>query len=80
MKKKQGILAVCETHSEINCSDIMLRYGRMDNVHAEGMALLLRKRVQKSLFGWDPLSPRELRASLNTNNKGLKMNIAVNKI
>ena len=43
----------------------MLRSGRKDNFQAEGVALILGKRVPKSLIGWEPISHRILRASLN---------------
>ena len=62
-RNKLDILGVCETHltdSEktlLGTGEIMLRSGRKDNFHAEGVALLLGKRVQKSLIGWDPIIP-----------------------
>ena len=38
---------------------------------------MLGKRIHKSLIGWDPISPRILRASFSTNNKRVKTNIVV---
>ena len=40
----------------LKTGEILLRCGRKDNFHAEGVALLLDKRVQKSLIGWDLIS------------------------
>ena len=80
-RNKLDILGVCETHltdsdkTLLGTGEIMLTSGRKDNVHAEGEVLLQAKRVQKSLIGWDPISPWILRASFSTNNKRVKMNI-----
>ena len=55
----------------------MLRSGRKDNFHAEGVAILLGKRVQKLLIGWEPISHRILRVSFSISNKRVEMNIVV---
>ena len=55
----------------------MLKSGRNNGMHMEGVTLLLGRRVQKSLTGWEPHSSRILRASFLTNNKRIKMNIVV---
>ena len=81
-RNKLDIFGVCETHltdsekTTLRAGQIMLKSGRNKGMHMEGVALLLGRRVHKSLTGWEPHSSRILRASFLTN-KRIKMNNVV---
>ena len=61
----------------LTSGEIMLKSERTDKIHAEGVALLLGRIVQKSLIYRKPYSPRILQASLQTCSKKIKRNIVV---
>ena len=61
----------------LRAGQIMFKSGRKKVMHMEGVALLLGRRVHKSLTGWEPHSSRIPSASFLTNKKRIKMNIVV---
>lgn len=80
-RNKLDILGISETHltqseqKNLPSGELMLTSGRKDNTHAEGVALLLNKRTQKSLRGWEQHGSRIMKASFSTRSKKINMNI-----
>ena len=45
---------------------VFIYSGREDNIHEQGVGLLLSKEVSKSLLEWKPLGPRLIKARFNS--------------
>ena len=75
------ILGVSETHwiqfgqKQLSSGEQVLYSGREDNLHLEGVGIILSKYAQKTLRGWEPHGQRIIMASFHTKNKGINMNI-----
>ena len=75
------ILGISETHwihsgqKRLGTGELVLPAGREDGIHAEGVALVLGKRAQKTLRGWEPHGPRIVMASFTTKTKRVNMNV-----
>ena len=55
----------------------ILYSGHMEDqvIHSEGVAIMLSKEAQKTLIGWEPVSPRIIASKFRTSNKKIALNI-----
>ena len=66
------ILGVCESRltgsdkKRLQTGHSFIYSGRKDDIHEQGVGLLLSPEVSKSLLDWKPLGPRMLRARFNS--------------
>ena len=80
---KLTLLGICETRW-IQAGQITLASGEMlmysgheeeDAPHTQGVALMLSRKAQEALIGWEAHGPRIITATFRTKKKKIKMNI-----
>ena len=75
------ILGVSETHriqsgqKKLRSGELVLFSGKKEGIHEEGVAIILSKRVQRTLRGWEAHGSRLLLASFSSSNRGININI-----
>ncbi|KAH9587772.1 Craniofacial development protein 2 [Schistosoma haematobium] len=77
------VLGISETHwtqvgQQRPASGELLLYSGHDEgnaPHTQGVALMLSKRAQNALMGWESHGPRIIKASFKTKKEGISMNI-----
>ncbi|VDP62249.1 unnamed protein product [Schistosoma curassoni] len=77
------VLGISETHwtqvgqQRITSGERLLYSGHEEGnaPHTQGVALMLSKRAQDALIGWESHGPRIIRASFKTKKEGISMNI-----
>ncbi|KAK3796976.1 hypothetical protein RRG08_015842 [Elysia crispata] len=75
------ILGVSETHwiqsgqKKLRSGELVLFSGKEEGIHEEGVAIILSKRAQRTLRGWEAHGSRLLLASFLSSNRGIKINI-----
>ena len=78
---KLDILGVSETHwtqlgqKKLQSGEVILFSGRDQAPHREGVALILGKKANKTLRGWEAHGPRIIMASFSTKKKRINNNI-----
>ena len=75
------ILGVSETHwiqsgqKKLRSGELVLFSGKEEGIHEEGVAIILSKRAQRTLRGWEAHGSRLLLASFSSSNRGININI-----
>ncbi|VDP38474.1 unnamed protein product [Schistosoma margrebowiei] len=76
------VLGISETHwtqvgqQRLDSKELLLYSGHEENApHTQGVALILSKRAQSALIGWESHEPRIIKASFKTKKEGITMNI-----
>ncbi|VDP28474.1 unnamed protein product, partial [Schistosoma curassoni] len=75
------VLGISETHwtqvgqQRLTSGELLLYSGHEENApHTQGVALMLFKRPQNALIGWESHGPRIIKASFKTKKEGISMN------
>lgn len=66
-----------QIHLTTLTGELILYSGHMDDnaIHSEGVAIIISKEAQRTLIGWEPVSPRIITSRFRTTLKRISLNI-----